>query len=75
MAWCLTRPEITAVVTGADTPERVDENFGTLGWQLSNEETERLDSLSRGMRLEVRKDCPEGYQPQPGDWKDENTDE
>jgi aryl-alcohol dehydrogenase-like predicted oxidoreductase len=75
MAWCLTRPEITAVVTGADTPDRVDENFGAVGWHLSDEERDRLDSLSKGMRMEVRKDCPEGYKPQAGEWEEENETE
>jgi aryl-alcohol dehydrogenase-like predicted oxidoreductase len=61
MAWCLSRPGVTSVITGADTPERVRENCGAVGWQLNSEDKSRLDAVSQGMSLTVLKDCPEGY--------------
>lgn len=61
MAWCLSRPQITSVIIGADTPERVAEDFGASGWRLAGDELERLNTLSAGMRMVVRKDAPEGY--------------
>ena len=61
MAWCLTRPGITAVITGADTAERVESNFGAVDWELTAEEIERLDHVSEHVRLDMRKDAPDGY--------------
>ena len=61
MAWCLTRPAITAVITGADTAERVESNFGAVDWELTAEEIERLDHVSEHVRLDMRKDAPDGY--------------
>jgi aryl-alcohol dehydrogenase-like predicted oxidoreductase len=61
MAWCLTRPEITSVIIGADAIEHVEEDFGAVGWEFTKEERARLDSVSEGMRMAVRKDAPEGY--------------
>lgn len=61
MAWCLTRPAITAVITGSDTPERVESNFGAIDWKLTNEEIDTLDAVSKNARMEMRKDAPDGY--------------
>lgn len=63
MAWCLANPGVTSIIIGADTPQRVRENWGAAGWDLSAEERARLDNVSEGQRLVVHKDCPEGYQP------------
>ncbi len=65
MAWCLTRPGITSVITGADTPQRVRENCGAVGWALSIEHLETLDRVSQGPALDVAKDCPDGYRSTP----------
>lgn len=62
MAWCLSRPGVSCVITGADTPERVRENCGAIGWDLDENALQRLDSASQGSRMVIRKDCPEGYQ-------------
>ena len=62
MAWCLAQPGITSVITGADTPQRVRENCGAGGWQLSAADLDRLDRMTEGQRMVIRKDCPEGYQ-------------
>jgi aryl-alcohol dehydrogenase-like predicted oxidoreductase len=63
MAWCLKRGEVTSVIVGADTVEYVEEDFGAVGWRLADEERARLDQVSKGMRMTVRKDSPEGFQP------------
>jgi aryl-alcohol dehydrogenase-like predicted oxidoreductase len=63
LAWCLTRPEVTSVIIGADTVEHVDEDFGAARWKLSDEERARLDRLTEGMRMSIRKDAPDGYRP------------
>jgi aryl-alcohol dehydrogenase-like predicted oxidoreductase len=67
MAWCLRPGGADVVIIGADTAERVRENCGAAGWQLTMQERARLEHAARGVRLEVRKDCPQGYQPEPGD--------
>ena len=61
MAWCLGQPGITSVIIGADTPERVREDFGAVGWKLTGEEVAQLDAVSAGQRLVVHKDCPGGW--------------
>jgi aryl-alcohol dehydrogenase-like predicted oxidoreductase len=64
MAWCLRRTEISSVIIGCDTPARLRENLEAADWLLSDEEVQRLDEVSEGPWLEVRKDCPEGYDAQ-----------
>jgi len=61
MAWCLSRPAVTSVIVGCDTPERVHENLAAADWELPEEEMRRLDEVSDGQRLTVRQDCPEGW--------------
>jgi aryl-alcohol dehydrogenase-like predicted oxidoreductase len=61
IAWCLTRPQITSVIIGADVPEQVEEDFGALGWKLADDELSRLNDVSEGMRMTVYKDAPDGY--------------
>jgi aryl-alcohol dehydrogenase-like predicted oxidoreductase len=64
MAWCLSRPGINSVIVGCDTPQRVRENAEAADWILPDEEVQRLNNLSEGPWLEVRKDCPEGFEAQ-----------
>jgi aryl-alcohol dehydrogenase-like predicted oxidoreductase len=47
MAWILDHPEVTSIIIGPDRPEHVDENFGAVGWQLTHEEREELDAVSK----------------------------
>jgi len=61
MAWCLSRPAVNSVIIGCDTPERVKENLAAADWHLPAEEVQRLDVVSKGHCLIIRKDCPEGY--------------
>ena len=63
MAWCFTRPGITSVITGADTPARVRENCGAAECKLSQPHLQQLENVSEGPSLVVAKDCPEGYRP------------
>ena len=67
MAWCLRPGGADVVITGADTAERVRENCGAAGWHLTPEQRAGLEHAARGVRLEVRKDCPQGYPHQAGD--------
>lgn len=46
IAWCLARRGVTAVISGADTPERVRENAGGAGWSLDAEAVARLHAVS-----------------------------
>ena len=66
MAWCLSRPGITAVIIGADTPAYVDDAVGAGDVALTGDDLERLDAISEGVRMTVRKDCPDGYQEEEG---------
>ena len=61
MAWCLSRPAINSVIIGCDTSGRVKENLAAADWDLPVEEVKRLDDLSEGHCLIIRKDCPDGY--------------
>jgi aryl-alcohol dehydrogenase-like predicted oxidoreductase len=47
LAWVLSHPGITSVIIGPSLPEHVDENFGGVGWMLSEEERSTLDSVSQ----------------------------
>ena len=62
MAWCLAREGVSCVITGADTPERVRENCGAVGWGLSEEEESRLGKVSQDIHVRLAWDCPEGYE-------------
>jgi len=64
MAWCLSRLAINVVIIGCDSPQHVEENFSVKDWVLPAEEVERLDRVSLGHFVVIRKDCPEGYTKQ-----------
>ena len=49
--WVLSHDEITVAISGSDTVEQIDDNLGSLGWELSIEEVERLDSVSQGISV------------------------
>jgi aryl-alcohol dehydrogenase-like predicted oxidoreductase len=66
LAWCLSRPSVDSVIIGCDTPERVAENLAAADWELPTDEVRYLDQVSAGQPLIIRKDCPEGYDAQPG---------
>ena len=60
MAWCLGHGA-ASVIIGADTAERVHENLLAGDLVLSGDEMARLDEVSEGHWLVVRKDCPDGW--------------
>lgn len=47
IAWLLDHPEVTAPIVGADRPEYVDDVFGALEIELTQEERQTLDQVSR----------------------------
>lgn len=61
MRWCLEHG-VTSVITGVDTPDRIDENFDVIDWSLDDRDTEHLDRLTERHDLTIRKDCQDGYQ-------------
>lgn len=62
LAWCLHRPVVSTVIIGADTTQRVRDNFEAADWTLPQDDWQRLCDLFEGHCLTIRKDCPEGYQ-------------
>ena len=45
--WLLRKPVVTAPIFGARTPDQLEPNLGAVGWELTAEEVERLDAVSR----------------------------
>jgi aryl-alcohol dehydrogenase-like predicted oxidoreductase len=44
--WLLTRPTMASVIIGARTPEQLEDNLGATGWRLSDEELDKLNTVS-----------------------------
>jgi len=42
----LRKPGVTAPIFGARTPEQLEQNLGSTGWELTPEEVARLDEAS-----------------------------
>jgi aryl-alcohol dehydrogenase-like predicted oxidoreductase len=51
LQWVMTHPEISVVITGADSAEQLDDNIGSVGLRLADEEVEELTRVSEGMEL------------------------
>lgn len=51
LQWVMTHPEISVVITGADTAEQLDDNVGAVDLKLSDEDINELNSVSEGMSL------------------------
>lgn len=47
LAWVRSQPGITSPITGARTLEQLKDNLGSVGWELTSEELETLDKVSR----------------------------
>lgn len=45
--WVLGRPTVASVIIGARNEAQLRENLGALGWQLTADQLERLDEVSR----------------------------
>ncbi|MFG2429366.1 aldo/keto reductase [Streptomyces sp. NPDC048590] len=46
LRWLLGRPGVTAPIVGARTPEQLTDSLGAAGWELTAEQTARLDTAS-----------------------------
>ncbi len=44
--WLLQRPTVTSVILGARNEEQLKDNLGAVGWDLTQEQMERLDKAS-----------------------------
>jgi aryl-alcohol dehydrogenase-like predicted oxidoreductase len=51
LQWVMTHPEITVIITGADSAEQLDDNVGSVGVRLSSEDIDELNRVSEGMAL------------------------
>ncbi|MEA2526343.1 MAG: 1-deoxyxylulose-5-phosphate synthase [Thermomicrobiales bacterium] len=51
LQWVMTHPEISVVITGADSAEQLDDNVGSVGLRLSGEDVDALNRVSEGMSL------------------------
>ena len=51
LQWVMTHPEISVVITGADTVAQLDENLGAFGAELTSDDLDRLNSLSDGLSI------------------------
>jgi aryl-alcohol dehydrogenase-like predicted oxidoreductase len=47
LAWLVDRPAVTSVILGARTVDQLDDNLGSVGWQLDPEHVDRLNESSR----------------------------
>ncbi len=45
LAWCLRRPEVASVITGASRPEQVEDNLGAVDVKLPDDVIDELDGL------------------------------
>ena len=46
LAWLRAQPTVVAPIIGARTPEQLADNLGSIGWELTAEELDRLDAVS-----------------------------
>jgi len=46
MAWLLSKPFITSVISGATRTEQVSENISSANWKLTAEEAAEVDNIS-----------------------------
>ena len=49
--YLLAKPNITAVIIGARTPQQLEDNLKTVSWQMSKEEVSGLDQLTAPPRV------------------------
>jgi aryl-alcohol dehydrogenase-like predicted oxidoreductase len=49
IAWLLTRPSVSSVITGARNEAQLRDNLGAVGWSLSPDQITRLDKASAVM--------------------------
>lgn len=46
LRWLLERPGVTAPIVGARTLDQLTDNLGSVGWELTDSQTARLDEAS-----------------------------
>jgi aryl-alcohol dehydrogenase-like predicted oxidoreductase len=51
LQWVMTHSEISVVITGADTAEQLDDNAGSVGLRLADDDIDELNRVSEGMNL------------------------
>jgi aryl-alcohol dehydrogenase-like predicted oxidoreductase len=51
MQWIMTHPEISVVITGADSAAQLDDNIGSVALRLSAEDIETLNRVSEGVNV------------------------
>ena len=51
LQWVMTHPEISVVITGADSAEQLDDNVGAVGLRLAGEDIDELNRVSAGLSL------------------------
>jgi aryl-alcohol dehydrogenase-like predicted oxidoreductase len=51
LQWVMTHPEITVVITGADSADQLDDNVGSVELRLSAEDIAELNRVSEGLSL------------------------
>lgn len=51
LRWVLAHPEISVVITGADTTEQLDDNVGAVGQRLADADLDGLNRVSDGLGL------------------------
>src|SRR5690606_7611566 len=45
--WLLQRPTVSSIIIGARNEEQLRQNLGSVGWNLSTEQVEKLDRASQ----------------------------
>jgi aryl-alcohol dehydrogenase-like predicted oxidoreductase len=51
LQWVMTHPEISVVITGADSAEQLDDNIGAVELRLAGDDIDELNRVSEGMSL------------------------
>jgi aryl-alcohol dehydrogenase-like predicted oxidoreductase len=47
LAWLLHQPQVTSVIVGAKKPEQLADNIGATQVQLSSEDLQKIDAVSK----------------------------
>ena len=51
LQWVMTHPEISVVITGADSAEQLDDNIGSVGLRLADKDIDELNQVSEGVSV------------------------
>ncbi len=51
LQWVMTHPEVSVVITGADSVAQLEDNIGAVGLQLAGDDLDQLNLVSEGMSL------------------------